>query len=532
METACKKLHNNWSSSNNKPKEDWFVFSGRAYPEIVQGKNSTKIVTSKIDDRSSFYNDPAIKLSEENMDEFNGTEGMPICVEHNVKDVVGTIHHTWLGDGDKKALKITAQIDKRTKRGKEIIEDIKCGRLKGLSVGYGADLVSNWKTGITQLNSKKFREISLVREPFFENCHLSWSVSASKEEEENLAFKNPNYNSNTDFQYFYCPIEMSAENNSTPNVGQNVPQTNSIPNQAGQDAVPPHEMLGEITKLKNQYLEEAKAKKELEEKNSEKDKRLAYFEQKEKEAADLYATEQRPKYEKYVQQLTATGVALSDKAKKAYERTYCDPAFKEGAKCLDQQYNYTESLIASKKTVEEKLAAAEKDKQQLEQTVAKNTTILNHSRSAIKDALATPSPQDDEQRRKADVNAASGGLRLNQICVPDPSMEEMPFLKAYGYVPEVNVNASAADPFGGGRPYTRTIQAAATHSFLRDEDGELNYGNSARYHNPGYFAWMCNASELVTGDLSDVVTLNASKDHQKRSDELIWEEDNSRRRRF
>ncbi len=115
--------------------------------------------------------------------------------------------------------------------------------------------------------------------------------------------------------------------------------------------------------------------------------------------------------------------------------------------------------------------------------------------------------------------------------MPSPALEEMPFLKAYGYVPEVNVNASAHDPFGGGREYTRTVPVAAGHRFMRDEDGDLNYPMSARQLNPAYFAWMCNQSELVSGDLSDVVNLTASKDKIKHSDELVWDEDEKTGRR-
>ena len=160
-------------------------------------------MTNPIHDRQRFYNDPAIKLSDENLDEFNGTEGAPVCVEHDTKDVVGVVHHTWIGDGDNRALKMIGKIDKHSQRGKQIISDIKAGKLKGLSVGYGADLVTNQQSGITALNGKRFREISLVAEPFFENCNLSSYVEASanansaqqKKVRSNLVFKNCVYNS-------------------------------------------------------------------------------------------------------------------------------------------------------------------------------------------------------------------------------------------------------------------------------------------------------------------------------------------------
>ena len=104
-------------------------------------------------------------------------------------------------------------------------------------------------------------------------------------------------------------------------------------------------------------------------------------------------------------------------------------------------------------------------------------------------------------------------------------------MKAYGYVPEVNVNASASDPFGGGRPYVRTVPVAAGHRFLRDEEGYDNFPMSARHHAPAYFAWMANNAELTTTDLSDIVTLNASKDKADQSAEIVWDEDQRSNRR-
>ncbi len=372
-----------WTAKNGKKveSEQYFYVTGRAYPKIVQGSNATKIVTNPVHDRERFYNDPAIKLSEENMDQFNGTEGAPLCVEHNIKDVVGTVHHSWLGDGDNRALKIVAKIDKNSTRGKQIVQDIRAGKLKGLSVGYGTELITNGKTGVTTLDSKRFREISLVAEPFFENCNLSWSVSASA---KNPGFKNPNYNSNPEIDFFYCPISMSAD------VATNPPttaQATPAPAPAAADPVPAQELLGEVTKLKNQYTEESKVRQELEKKLAEQEKILELVRERERKEALAYAAEQKPKYEKYVEALTASGLALSDEAKKGYEQSFCDPRFKAAAKDLEHQYKTMQEVQMSLKKAKEELEEERKKSKQLEQREIKTAAVVNHSRTAVQQAL-------------------------------------------------------------------------------------------------------------------------------------------------
>jgi hypothetical protein len=58
---------------------------------------------------------------------------------------------------------------------------------------------------------------------------------------------------------------------------------------------------------------------------------------------------------------------------------------------------------------------------------------------------------------------------------------------------------------------------AASHRLLKDAEGNPQFGASWRNLGPGsaaMFSWMCNQDELRSegGDISDVVTLNASKE--------------------
>lgn len=182
-----------WTQKNNKRGERWYVFAGRAYPRVVQGSNSTTRITSNVEDRDSFYNDPAVVLSDADLDRFNGAEGKPLCVEHNINDKVGYVHHSWIGDGNKRALKIIGRVSLETERGRQVVRDIKAGKLNGLSVGYGTELISSWDNGATELLDKNFREISLVEAPFFSGCDLSEvGVTATKNPNHNNFEKKPN----------------------------------------------------------------------------------------------------------------------------------------------------------------------------------------------------------------------------------------------------------------------------------------------------------------------------------------------------
>lgn len=151
------------------------IIQGTAYPRVIPGDNPTRHVHASLNDRRALYNDAAIRLCDEDLTAFNGTEGAPLCVEHNPADVVGRVHHSFIDDG--RCLRIWGRIP-LTDRGKDIVADIQAGRIAGLSVSYGNSLQDN---GITRkLTAKTFREISLVKKPFFSGCDLTVGVIASE----------------------------------------------------------------------------------------------------------------------------------------------------------------------------------------------------------------------------------------------------------------------------------------------------------------------------------------------------------------
>ena len=179
-----------WSGRNTTGAgaKGYAIIKGKAYPDVLRGANPTRVVKAphlphvSAAAREAFYHDPAVKLSDADLDDINGAEGAPLCVEHNRGDVVGKVHHAWLdeADGSGRCLKITGRIPLDTERGRRIVADIRCGKYKGFSVGYSADLKAGGG-GAGLLRSKAFNEISLVAEPFFDGCDLTVGVVASKD---------------------------------------------------------------------------------------------------------------------------------------------------------------------------------------------------------------------------------------------------------------------------------------------------------------------------------------------------------------
>ena len=156
-----------WSiRTRNTRKGQYAIVTGKAYPSVMQGKNPTRVIQSALNDRESFYRDPAVKLTTSDLDALDGAEGAPMCVEHKLSDVVGNVHHTFIDEDDpQKGWKIMARIP-LNERGRKVVADIKAGKLNGFSVGYG-NSIDQSRTGVNTLDSKEFREISLVHEPFF-----------------------------------------------------------------------------------------------------------------------------------------------------------------------------------------------------------------------------------------------------------------------------------------------------------------------------------------------------------------------------
>ncbi len=173
-----------WSVRTVNDKSGTYaVYAGRAYPKLsAEAPDPTALVQTDYSSRQSIYNDPVLGLNDSDMDALDGAEGAPICYEHNKKDVVGFVHHSWVDETDAsglRALDIIARIPikdaagNRIARGERIVQEVQAGKLKGFSVNYTADVRQR------RLHSKAFHEISMVEDPFFDGCNLTAGVVAS-----------------------------------------------------------------------------------------------------------------------------------------------------------------------------------------------------------------------------------------------------------------------------------------------------------------------------------------------------------------
>lgn len=496
-----------WSARNQPSNGTYFVFAGRAYPSVQEGTNTTNVVSADQRNREAFYRDPAIVLSDYDLNAFQGAEKAPLCLEHDTTKVVGYIHHSWIGDGNDRPLKIMGRIPLKDANGndtnRDVVADIKAGRYKGLSVGYGNKMSQS--RGTRKSTGKIFHEISLVKEPFFENCQLS-SVSV-------LATKNPHYLSTDTRQDFEIEIQMSEE------IAQEQKQQ-----QQQADSVPASELLRQADSLKTEAEtngREAAANgdmvKQLQAQLATMKATNERFHAKEQAERDAYAKAGQADLDSFLSHLVETGQELTDHKKAAYTKTFLNPDLKTYKDDYMAMQRKTAEVAASKKTFEEessRLLQVEREKASLlEATVAKTTQVMNRSRSGYASAMqsTTPVERDEPALTEKDV-AIQASRRLGEIMCPSPSSAELPWLKDLGYSNDTNVTASAN---GGGyqrnyRQFPTSMPAPREHRLLYDRSGEMELPNSMRVHNPAFFSLLCQP-EICAVDLH-AAGVRASRD--------------------
>lgn len=499
-----------WSERNADRTARYFVITGRAYPDVLQGNNPTKIITSNPRVREEFYHDKAVMLSDANMDQFNGAEKIPIWEEHGAggKHEVGYVHHSWMerdADG-RRGLKIVARIPLGPDHphGERVKQMIQSGRYKGFSVGYSTDMLQCAQTGQRMVDSKSFREISLCEEPFFDNCQLSWGVAASKSKAtEKHSYKSPSQ--------FYARISKDME--AAQGEQQQQQKDADAQQQQQQNAVAPEELLKQVDRLKEQENQRKEENERLREEN-------ARFRAWQQQQVEEYAKAQLPKYEEFVKVLKEQEGEdfFSEQQLVQYKNAFCDPAFKEDCALLEKQHLSRVETAASKKKMAEELEQLRKDNEQLKQVVNKTTQVMNHSRSEIANVLSGDKDVDkmaaDASTRKRGTIEASRELTLKGMMVAEsPSVAELGFLKKHGFsaAPEGEVNASqCAD--GEWRPLPTTFKPAPLHRNSFDQYGDKQFPLSWRENNKQIFSWMCGNDGLRNGDLSHLVSFNTKFD--------------------
>jgi hypothetical protein len=73
-------------------EESRYTVTGIAFPKLQDGSGpQDKSIRSDVTNRQSFYHDPVMHLTEDDIKAFDGLRNVPLHVEHNMNDCVGEI---------------------------------------------------------------------------------------------------------------------------------------------------------------------------------------------------------------------------------------------------------------------------------------------------------------------------------------------------------------------------------------------------------------------------------------------------------
>jgi hypothetical protein len=113
--------------------------------------------------RKVVYNDEAVRLSKEEINRLN-FRNLPVYANHNAGKVIGSVVHGGLEE-DTGRVMVTVRVTDPN-----MIQTIKGnGKLEepSFSIGYGVRVDDNWN-----VTHKTVKEISSVKVPFFDGCHV------------------------------------------------------------------------------------------------------------------------------------------------------------------------------------------------------------------------------------------------------------------------------------------------------------------------------------------------------------------------
>lgn len=155
---------------------------GTAY-DYVQPTNRHAIkVQASMNDTRALWRDPAIRLTDGDLDHNNHMRDIPLCIDHNPNKRCGRIFSSVLSDKDgPRSLNITAKVDENESDkypfAREAIDGLMSGRFKGLSVRYDTDYDPSRST--VGSGPRTIEEVSLVPRGFHDNTNVKIVVAAS-----------------------------------------------------------------------------------------------------------------------------------------------------------------------------------------------------------------------------------------------------------------------------------------------------------------------------------------------------------------
>ena len=136
------------------------LIHGVCYPHLIANDNPTSIIQTQSRNREQLYYDPAIRLSEGDLQRFGSIAGKPIRLNHDENIEIGFIKKAWKDREGK--LRINAAIYDDNDFQRSIFAKIEKGLLSGLSVGYDNHVSKNGE--IAHVTHKTFNEISVCEQ--------------------------------------------------------------------------------------------------------------------------------------------------------------------------------------------------------------------------------------------------------------------------------------------------------------------------------------------------------------------------------
>jgi phage head maturation protease len=238
------------------------------------------IEPSKIDfklSKSEIYHHPRVRLNKSKDD--LKLENKPIYLEHNTSNKIGSVLCSWLDDNQ---IKILAEVYGPD----ELIEQIECGDINSLSMGYVVD---------TKTNTKSIKEVSLCKEPFFDGC--KFSVAASKKSYSLVDKKKSLFNNSLNYTDEVKFVVIMASGNAP-----NTSSDDRIQNLSKEDI---EKILLEYKKVKDSEAEKTAKLSELTEqiKNSEDSV---------KKYQELFKSNQQKMFSDFMESVKSNGLSFSE----------------------------------------------------------------------------------------------------------------------------------------------------------------------------------------------------------------------------
>jgi hypothetical protein len=132
------------------------------------------------DDRKILYNDNSVKLNVTEDARIIELAGIPIHIEHKTTEKpVGKILDSWVKSSNQQSqLMVLGEVWDQSAKSR-----VDNGELRGLSIGYGFTCIpvqASSGAGALAVDTKRVKEISLCKEPFYHGCEID--ITASKKD--------------------------------------------------------------------------------------------------------------------------------------------------------------------------------------------------------------------------------------------------------------------------------------------------------------------------------------------------------------